>query len=179
MPRPMRQERGMHLAQHVDHGIDREDRYRRVTGNRENNQPRGVVAGSRRLPIGAPGGCGIIALHRTSGARLHRPWRPDIVADLLHSPSPSFRPKSHSMPPSSRMTPAMCRPTRRSRTGCYGTRLLLLSSAFNIKKRNWCSYGLSRPRRLLVAATATAVSPLPKSNRIGWQRSHTNLHVSR
>ena len=39
------------------------------------------------------------------------------------SPSPSFWPRSHSIPPSPRITPAMCRPMRWSRTGCHGTRL--------------------------------------------------------
>jgi hypothetical protein len=39
------------------------------------------------------------------------------------SVSPSFLPKCHSIPPSRRMTPVMCRRMHWSSTGCQGTRL--------------------------------------------------------
>src|SRR5437660_9081184 len=68
-------------AHHVDPGIDREGRDRRVTGppcESGKHSPTGVVQNRRASQIyrfERVAGCGIIGERRGNNAHLHRPWR--------------------------------------------------------------------------------------------------------
>ena len=69
------------MVHHVDLRVDREGRYREVTGpsaNWEDSRPRGVVQNrwpSQIYRLGRMAGGGIIAPRRNNRAHLHRPRR--------------------------------------------------------------------------------------------------------
>jgi hypothetical protein len=74
------------VAHHVDPGIDREGRYRRVTGPlaKAGRQPRPWGVAQNRGPsqiyrLERVAGRGIIGARRKNSAHLHRPWRPSEV----------------------------------------------------------------------------------------------------